>query len=73
MQKGPNYERIRAMLNGNVSSDDEQERAWVEHYLDLADELNRRSSLPALRWDSGEDASRENVIEFRKPDRDKAA
>jgi hypothetical protein len=65
MNKGPDYERIRAMLSGKQGlpqlAEEEEEQSWIGHYLGLAEKLilgrfrqGDRRLLHFPPWSSGE-------------------
>ena len=50
MDKGPDYERIRAMLGGKVTPAEEQEeQSWIGRYLHLAEKLISGPFKPRAR------------------------
>jgi hypothetical protein len=50
MDKGPDYERIRAMLGGKVApAEEEEEQSWIGRYLRLAEQLISGPFKPRAR------------------------
>jgi hypothetical protein len=50
MDKGPDYERIRAMLGGKVAPAEEQEeQSWIGRYLRLAEQFISGPFKPRTR------------------------
>ena len=50
MDKGPDYERIRAMLGGKAAPAEEQEeQSWIGRYLRLAEQLISGPFKPRAR------------------------
>jgi hypothetical protein len=50
MDKGPDYERIRAMLGGKVvPAEEQEEQSWIGRYLRLAEQFISGPFKPRAR------------------------
>lgn len=81
MDKGPDYERIRAMLSGKqgqpqvAPAEEQEEQSWIARYLRLAEQLISGPFKPRARlFDFPRASSTEGTPKSASPsNRDEAA